>query len=139
MNTQNVWVKRSEREPGKEDFPIIGGAYILGGNTQWDESVYQDHKNVGAWFTHWRSIKADPPPRELTQRERDATLARNIAMVDEGTVTECVLEGIYAERREVAKLMDKHYNGGTWGRRHEDWDESLHQLRARLDEQGEGK
>ena len=131
MNT-NTWIKRSEREPGKFDWPLFAGYYdaTLG----WTEFVVHRECPIGN-ATHWRSIKCDPPPRELTQRERDATLARNIAMVDEGTVTECVLEGIYAERREVAKLMAKAYDS-AWGTSDVGWSTSLRQLRARLDEQG---
>jgi hypothetical protein len=56
-------------------------------------------------------------------------------MVDEGTVTECVLEGIYAERREVAKLMDEIMRNSTWGTSNA-WEPYHRQLRARLDEQG---
>ena len=132
MNTQNVWIKRSEREPGKFDWPLFAGYYdaTLG----WTEFVVHRECPIGN-ATHWRSIKCDPPPRELTQRERDATLARNIAMVDEGTVTECVLEGIYAERREVAKLMDEIMRNSTWGTSNA-WEPYHRQLRARLDEQG---
>ena len=131
MNT-NTWIKRSEREPGKFDWPLFAGYYdaTLG----WTEFVVHRECPIGN-ATHWRSIKCDPPPRELTQRERDATLARNIAMVDEGTVTECVLEGIYAERREVAKLMDEIMRNSTWGTSNA-WEPYHRQLRARLDEQG---
>ena len=134
MNTQ-TWIKRSEREPGKFDWPLFAGYYdaTLG----WTEFVVHRECPIGN-ATHWRSIKADPPPRELTQRERDATLARNIAMVDEGTVTECVLEGIYAERREVAKLMDLWFRRSDWGTDPSVPDE-LKRLRVRLDEQGQGK
>lgn len=134
MNTQNVWIKRSEREPTEADLPIIGGAHILGGNKQWDEAYYQDPGNIPAWFTHWRSIKAEPPARELTQREVDKAMARNIAMVDEGTVTECVLEGIYAERREVAKLLTEYFGGDCW--RDENKVPDMRDIAARLDEQG---
>lgn len=131
MNT-NTWIKRSEREPGKFDWPLFAGYYdaTLG----WTEFVVHRECPIGN-ATHWRSIKCDPPARELTQRERDATLARNIAMVDEGTVTECVLEGIYAERREVAKLMDEIMRNSTWGTSNA-WEPYHRQLRARLDEQG---
>ena len=131
MNTQNVWIKRSEREPGKFDWPLFAGYYdaTLG----WTEFVVHRECPIGN-ATHWRSIKCDPPPRELTQREKDATLARNIAMVNECTVTECVLEGIYAERREVLRaLQDAH--GHDWGA-DEDWAKHAQKLRARLDEQG---
>ena len=131
MNTQNVWIKRSEREPGKFDWPLFAGYYdaTLG----WTEFVVHRECPIGN-ATHWRSIKCDPPPRELTQRERDATLARNIAMVDEGTVTECVLEGIYAERREVAKLMATYHSCEDWGNSR--YSKEMRDLRARLDEQG---
>lgn len=136
MNTQNVWIKRSEREPQPDEFPVLAG-YYLGGHDKWNEYRCGVGQQLGS-ATHWRSIKCDPPPRELTQRERDATLARNIAMVDEGTVTECVLEGIYAERREVAKLMDEIMRNSTWGTSNA-WEPYHRELRVRLDEQGQGK
>ena len=135
MNTQNVWIKRSEREPQPDEFPVLAG-YYLGGHDKWNEYRCGVGQQLGS-ATHWRSIKCDPPARELTQRERDATLARNIAMGYEGTVTECVLEGIYAERREVAKIAEATL-GDDWGIDSErrSWAEVWKSLRARLDEQG---
>ena len=130
----NAWIKRSDREPTKVETPVMYGRYK---GEEWLETSaqYGWPASLNIEYNYWRSIKADPPPRELTQRERDATLARNIAMGHEGTVTECVLEGIYAERREVAKLMDEIMRNSTWGTSNA-WEPYHRQLRARLDEQG---
>lgn len=130
MNT--TWIKRSEREPQPDEFPVVAG-YYLGGHDKWNEYRCGAGQQLGS-ATHWRSIKADPPPRELTQREVDKAMARNIAMVDEGTVTECVLEGIYAERREVAKLLTEYFGGDCW--RDENKVPDMRDIAARLDEQG---
>ena len=101
MNTQ--WIKRSEREPMQADFPILGGAYVLGGSKAWDEDYGQDPKNIPSYFTHWRSIKADPPPREPTQRERDleADKAAYQKYLNDSNATDghdIALNAIYAER-----------------------------------------
>lgn len=134
----STWVKRSEREPTKADYPIAAGAYLsnqTGG--YWDEGHYRIPEALTNWQTHWRSIKADPPPRELTQRERDKNFALKLAFADGSSTVEDVLEAIYAERREVAKLMESGL-GPNWGicdNRYK-WAEYTTQLRARCDEQG---
>ena len=133
MNTQNVWIKRSEREPGNFDWPLFAGYYeaTLG----WTELVVHREGPIGN-ATHWRSIKCDPPPRELTQRERDEETIGNIVVSYRYSgPTRQVAEAIYAERREVAKLMDEIMRNSTWGTSNA-WEPYHRQLRARLDEQG---
>jgi len=134
MNTQNVWIKRSEREPTEAELPIVMGGYMCGSGKVWDIALYSCLPPKSHWSGYWRSIKADPPPRELTQREKDEVLARNIAMVDKSIVTECVLDAIYAERREVAKLLASYFCSADWGLATNS--PALNSLRARLDEQG---
>lgn len=130
-----TWIKRSEREPTKTDLPLLTTCYL---DNEWCTQFWTKWvpgKTHG--YTHWQQFRADPPPRELTQREVDKALACNIAMVDDGTVTECVLVAIYAERREVAKLLTSYFCGADWGLATNS--PALNSLRARLDELGGGK
>lgn len=133
MNTQNVWIKRSEREPMRSDFPIIGGAHILGGNKQWDEAYYQDPGNIPAWFTHWRSVKCAPPVRELTQRETDEATVESLVHRSTDFKRD-VLDAIYAERREISRMLEVYYGCDKWG--DATYQPGLQLVRARLDEQG---
>ncbi len=67
----STWIKRTEREPGISDLPIVTGyRYDTDG---WQQSAWfcVPPKTSDSPYTHWRSIKADPPPRELSQREKD--------------------------------------------------------------------
>ena len=139
MNTQNVWIKRSEREPKCSDLPIVTGyRYDSDG---WQQSAWfcVPPNTSDSPYTHWRSIKADPPPRELTQRERDVQWANDLsvkviercALVTRPLSIEHTLAGIYAERREVAKLLDD--NLAHWRTANVGW---CVLMRARLDEQG---
>ena len=129
MNT-NTWIKRSEREPGSGDAPVVYGAWDGSG---WVESGRYNSTNPIVKYTHWRSIKCDPPPRELTQRERDEQLAETL-INRQGELERDVLDGIYAERREVAKWLDAQF-GVDWGRG-TSATKATRELRARLDEQG---
>ena len=141
MNTQNVWIKRSEREPVQEDAPVVYGKYD---GPRWIESSAQNvwHMGLNTDYTHWRSIKAEPPPRELTQRERDDAAAnaasdeayRLDADKPEAISINSARRAIYAERREVARLVDAYF-GKDWGRGGYAL-EHTRQIRARLDEQG---
>lgn len=143
MNTQNVWIKRSEREPKCSDLPIVTGyRYDSGG---WQQSAWfcVPPNTSDSPYTHWRSIKADPPPRELTQRERDVQWANDLsvkviercALVTRPLSIEHTLAGIYAERREVAKLMADWFRQSDWGT-HDGISPQCKAIRARLDEQG---
>lgn len=136
----STWIKRSEREPTKADLPIIIGAYMP--HVGWDIGLYDILPCPDHWSTHWRSVKCDPPARELTQRERDIKMVERIW--DRGPngagviyIQDKMLEAIYAERREVAKLMAL-YAGEFWGT-HDYSSSELMALRRRLDEQGGGK
>lgn len=133
MNTQNVWIKRSEREPQPDEFPVLAG-YYLGGHDKWNEYRCGVGQQLGS-ATHWRSIKCDPPPRELTQRERDeATIGNIVVSYRYSSPTRQVAEAIYAERREVAKLMATYHSCENWGNSR--YSKEMRDLRARLDEQG---
>jgi len=143
MNTQNVWVKRSEREPSASDFPCRVGFYSTA-TQDWYEYTSCSLDDIGT-YTHWRSIKCDPPARELTQRERDdvaANAASNEAYRLDADKPEAISinsarRAIYAERREVANLMRAWAMGdANWGTPGRDWPEKMQAVRARLDEQG---
>lgn len=138
MNTQNVWIKRSEREPTEADLPIVMGGYICGSGKVWDIALYSCLPPKSHWSGYWRSIKAEPPPRELTQREADWALAKAVTQnwyKVEGGSEELALLAIYAERREVAKLMADWFRQSDWGT-HDGISPQCKALRARLDEQG---
>ena len=132
MNTQ-TWIKRSEREPTKADMPVMAGYYDKDG--EWTQyAVYVSFLPCEP-TTHWRSIKCDPPPRELTQRERDERFAATI--VNESLAFDrvsAVLMGMHRERREVAKWLDAQF-GVDWGRG-TSATKATREIRARLDEQG---
>ena len=134
MNTQNVWIKRSEREPVQEDAPVVYGKYD---GPRWIESSAQNvwHMGLNTDYTHWRSIKADPPPKELTQRERDMEMVHQLLKAnDYPPHTWTALQAIYAERREVAKLLTEYFGGDCW--RDENKVPDMRDIAARLDEQG---
>jgi len=137
----NTWILRSDREPTKEDgLCRLGFYYQTGG---WSEYTW-DCRRVGApvndkEYTHWRSIKAEPPPRQLTQREKDDEMAAEVVRKCcwSGAVAMSIaLQALYAERRGVAKLVDEFMQNPTWGRTSA-WASVYQRLRARLDEQGE--
>lgn len=132
----NTWIKRSEREPQPDEFPVLAG-YYLGGHDKWNEYRCGVGQQLGS-ATHWHSIKCDPPPRELTQRERDERFAATI--VNESLAFDrvgAVLMGMHRERREVAKLLASYFCSADWGLATNS--PALNSLRARLDEQGGGK
>jgi hypothetical protein len=134
----STWTKRSEREPVKDDMPVMAGAYVIGSTKKWDERVHHESESLPCWTTHWRSVKCEPPPRELTQREEDEAMA--VELVEENPGINRVgvaLKAIHTERREVAKLMAL-YTGEFWGT-HDYSSSELRTLRARLDEQGNNK
>lgn len=136
----NTWIKRTEREPQPDEFPVLAG-YYLGGHDKWNEYRCTVSQQLGS-ATHWRSIKCDPPARELTQRERDDAAAnaasdeayRLDADKPEAISINSARRAIYAERREVARLVDAYF-GKDWGRGGYAL-EHTRQIRARLDEQG---
>ena len=133
MNTQ-TWIKRSEREPTEADMPGQFGYYTPSGVwSRWADEALPGKHNL---YTHWRSIKCAPPARELTQRERDEETIGNIVVSYRYSgPTRQVAEAIYAERREVAKLMAATYEDQEWGK-DPVYFGSTQALRARLDEQG---
>ncbi len=138
----STWIKRSEREPTAADLPILAGAYEDG---KWSETAWLAWHLVGrAIYTHWRSVKADPPPRELTQAEKDEQQANDVAVrviercteIKHPISLEVALQAFYAERREVAKLVAALFPCfPNWGKESHFSDE-WKQLRAHLDEQG---
>lgn len=134
MSTSTQWIKRSEREPKKEEFPLLAGNYDGG---DWAEWIVKSATGSLGSAIYFRSIKADPPPRELTQREKDEAWA--VELVDRNAGINRVgvaLEAIYAERREVKALIDRGFWDHGWGTDRTQWSEVNCQLRARLDELG---
>lgn len=138
MNT--TWIKRSEREPTEADLPIVMGGYMCGSGKAWDIALYACLPPKSHWSGYWRSIKAEPPPRELTQREKDEEAAKKAAQWSYDHPGEpgayalvSAREAIYAERREVLALLNQiwapHWGPGSALI-------PVRQLRARLDEQG---
>lgn len=138
-----TWTKRSEQEPVQTVAPVIYGHWRDG---EWIESSAHNVWGSGhnPEYTHWRSIKVPPPPRELTQRERDNDAAK---LVCERAFAGChinwvgaeqaIRNAIYVERMAINAWLDKHY-GPFWGRTEEE-PKCARELRARLDEQGGGK
>lgn len=140
MSTQ--WIKRSDRAPIKDDLPVMFGQYK---NGEWVSLT--NHQSLpdecGQLYTHWRSVKCDPPERELTQHEKDANNYlkwRNKTILSQGhklITMNAWLEAIYTERREIKQLLNSFFCGETWGI--ETNSPALNSLRARLDELGGGK
>lgn len=143
MNTK--WIKRTERKPTRDEFPVFAGRYDVR-DGQWIETTwYKEIANI--WeYTHWRSIKCAPPARELTQRERDEAAAnaasdeayRLDADKPEAVPVSSARRAIYAERREFKALLSQWFKGEDWGQG-ETAPPVAKQLRARCDEQGQGK
>jgi hypothetical protein len=72
MSTTNtVWRSAKSDPPKPEDFPVMawenGHQRILWSAE--DLPFFRKRAEMEA-ITHWLSVKADPPPREMTQRER---------------------------------------------------------------------
>ena len=126
----STWVKKTDREPTKEDFPLIAGRYHENG--EWLEYTHFRFGDAGYQaITHWRSIKCEPPARELTQREKDIEMAMKVGGYQHMSRVESMLEAIYAERREVNALLESWFFNPKWGKCDE-----LQAIRARLDELG---
>jgi hypothetical protein len=70
-NTVWRWIKNDPPKP--EDFPLIAWGMECERVIWTAHDLKFLHRLADdGRATHWRSIKCDPPPRELTQRERDA-------------------------------------------------------------------
>ena len=137
MNTS--WIKRHEKLPAMDDLPIITTCYEGG---KWRTQLWTEYTpRAEHEYTYWTRFRAEPPPRELTQREMDndaAKLACERAFVSCRAnwvgAEEAVRQVIYAERREVAKIMALYHSSENWGDNR--YSKEMRQLRARLDEQG---
>lgn len=140
MSTQ--WIKRSDKAPTKEDLPVMFGQYENGEWVSLTNHQALPHER-GQLYTHWRSVKCDPPERELTQHEKDVNdylkWRKKLALTQssEPIAMHAWLEGVYAERREVAQQLKTYFGSPAWGI--ETNTSLLNSLRARLDEQGGGK
>ena len=140
----NTWIKRTEREPSASEFPCRAGYYSRG-TQDWYEYTSNSSADLGS-YTHWRSIKVDPPAWEMTQRERDEAMISAMCSSlqpraeERAWMHKAAMDAIYAERREVAKIAEAAF-GKDWGiddgysGRAECWKA----IRARCDEQGQGK
>jgi hypothetical protein len=67
MSTQSPWRSVKNDPPQASDCPLVVGHWNSFG--KWNEWVA--YADITGTATHWRSIKAAPPPCEQTQRERD--------------------------------------------------------------------
>lgn len=132
MNTS--WIKRHEKLPAMDDLPIITTCYEGG---KWRTQLWTEYTpRAEHEYTYWTRFRAEPPPRELTQRERDEQWVDSNSW-PQLTRAGAMLQAIYAERREVAKLLASYFCSADWGLATNS--PALNSLRARLDELGGGK
>ena len=114
----NTWIKRSDREPTKDETPVMYGRYK---GEEWLETSaqYGWPASLNIEYNYWRSIKVPPPPRELTQRELDNQMV--LEACAKGHLTYAVndadlrsaREAIYAERREINGWLNAFF-GNQW-------------------------
>lgn len=147
MNTETTWIKMSERKPTAADFADGTRAIETLANNGARYTYY-------AFFPHydwiyWRKINlVPPPPRELTQREKDEAAADaylNKTAFNGGIgylITKAHIAGKYDERREILAALDALWIEaygcrfiGESAPRHPGWIK----FRARLEEQGAAK
>jgi hypothetical protein len=71
MTTTNTPWRSVKTDPPKlEDFPVVACNKYRSRAVFWE---HDHHWSAGQCeYDYWRSIKCDPPPREVTQREKDA-------------------------------------------------------------------
>lgn len=111
MNTENDWIKMTDRRPTEADLPVWvyddGEGHVIRG-----PQLYRDSMPFLDAWTHWKSADIPaPPPREETQEEGDYA-----ALVEWGrdeniqplfTVRKTWHAAIAYERAEVAKLLPR--------------------------------
>ena len=67
--TSTPWRSVKTDPPKLEDFPVVACNKYRSRAVFWE---HDHHWSAGQCeYDYWRSIKCDPPPRELTQREKD--------------------------------------------------------------------
>lgn len=148
MNTtNNEWIKFSDRKPVAADFPLFAWTATA---APCGEHYFQfPIANFSESWTHWRSSqKVAPPPKELTQHEKDHAANQRIHDEWYSTTTRVSLvdfaQRIRAdERREILAMLDAAMQKEA-GR---NWCEETGQgviatpafraIRARLETQGE--
>lgn len=146
MNTE-TWIKMSERKPGEVDYPIACG-YYDGLHQFCQFFAYSGGQDLKGGI-YWRSVKAPPPPRELTQREKDHQADRlkmealwsgshesfrlNADLLCDDVRQRFAREILAALETQVIKRMNEaagHYFAPEW------FIAALAPIRARLEEQG---
>lgn len=138
----------SERKPVGTDLPIFTATPGCKGSVTLWKSVVPNSVDGEVWI-HARNLPV-PPPRELTQREKDEAAAKEIenAYIHDGSrhgVEEIALMAIHRERREILEALDAAMQNEC-GR---NWCEektanlfappAFKAIRARLEEQGQSK
>jgi hypothetical protein len=116
MNTtETTWIKMSERKPVEADFSAHKHVVCLFDGYSVAYNSLGDFMRGNQSFpcTHWQLIEIPPPPRELTQREKDEAQAQDV--VKEYLYTEGLQGGyltvarlaIHRERGEIQPLLDE--------------------------------
>lgn len=146
MNTtNNEWIKFSDRKPVEADFPIW--VYDVRDNLVllFQNPVPTFHRDR----THWKKGPQlpVPPPKELTQREKDEEANQRIHDVWYSTTVGVSLmyfaQRIRAdERREILAMLDAAAKTNGYGQWAENrgcfvWHKEYRPIRARLETQGE--
>jgi len=71
MTTNTVWRSTLTDPPTERDYPVQAGHWYIDGSRFGTAHYAEPHPAITGMHRYWRSIKCDPPPREMTQRERD--------------------------------------------------------------------
>lgn len=150
MDTNEIdWVKTSERPASEHAYPLFVWENVIG------KELYIS-KPSGHWpsnWTHWRcSKKVAPPPRELTQREKDEEATAkwvndnvlSVAVrISVNLIKRAICEARADERREVLAMLQTLINEenarSILGKPLEPWrvNSLLKPLLARLETQGD--
>ena len=65
----NIWQDIKKNRPQLKDFPIMMGYYHTSGT--WEQLIVYCQSGITNVPTHWYSLNVAPPPRELTQQEKE--------------------------------------------------------------------
>jgi hypothetical protein len=150
MTDRNTpWIAMSKRRPTAEDFD--GESFVRLYARVATTSSTTNHYSLGcfnetasyypATDAYWFPVKIPPPPKPVaSQREEDNVDAREFVFKNSDITQQsgnygvfCYLAGMYAERKQIVKLIPD-YKDHQVSARTPNWNK----LRARLDEQGEG-
>lgn len=111
MNTtNNEWIKFSDQQPVEADFPLF--AWNATAAPCGEHYFHFPIANFSESWTHWRrSQKVAPPPKELTQRQKDMEANQRIHDAWYSTTVGVSLEEFAQriradERREILAMLD---------------------------------